>query len=210
MKIQESMLMDAIFVVSPAIGYIPQLVTRDILFSPLISTFFIMAGVLKLFHYNAERYAPTLLLQTVFGIVLHCLLILMNKRPLGKYESKAFGNKTTMLLYRRYGLKGPVLGILCAFVLGINVLGVLYGSYGLCGGLASALEVGVNLFQLMMEREEKRSAGGKKRRSPKELYVCWIVGDIVKIWFMLRINTPMIFVGTVVAQIVIDVFLLLS
>lgn len=209
--VQESPLLQAVFIVSPAIGYVPQLVTGDILFPPLVSAFFIMSSILKLFHYSAENYPLTLFLQYVFVIVLHVYLIVMNGRPLSSYESRMFKNRTTGFLYRRYGMKGCMLGAICVFVLVIHMLGTMYGSYGLCGGMSSMLEVSINLFQLMVEREERTSHEYKDRskRSPKELYLCWVVGDVIKIWFMLKMETPMIFVGTVVTQILIDVLLIL-
>lgn len=200
------------FVISPALGYIPQLLARDILLSPLVSAFFMMSNILKIFHYSFERYSEFLLAQHAFVVLLHICLVAMSRRPLGKYEAKVFGNRMTRLLYRGYGVKGSVLGVVCAFVLCVNLCGVLYGSYEYCGKLSSALEIGINLFQLVLEREERASSSGKNdsRRSPKEVYLCWVVGDVIKIWLMSSVNAPIIFMGTIVVQIVIDVFLILS
>ncbi|WEL39953.1 hypothetical protein PFJ87_11g01910 [Encephalitozoon hellem] len=200
------------FVVSPVIGYIPQILSRDILLSPLISTFFIMSNILKVFHYSFEKYSGFLLAQYVFAILLHMFLITMNRRPLSTYEARILGNRTTRLLYRKYGVKGSVLGMLCIFIFFINLYGALYGTYEHCGRFSSALEIAVNLFQLILEREEKNPENQKRepKRSPKEVYFCWVVGDVIKIWLMSSIRAPIIFIGTIVVQIFIDIFLIFS
>lgn len=211
--VQDSFPLDALFVISPVIGYIPQLVARDILFSPLTSMFFVMSNILKLFHYNAEKYPMTLFLQSVFVIVLHMSLVFMNDKPLGTYEAKVFEGRTTRIIYKNYGVRGCVLGMLCAFIFSVNLFGIVYGSYKPCGAISSVLELSVNFFQLIAEKEEKKNKDCSKngaRRSPKELYLCWIIGDIAKIWFMLNIETPLVFVGTVFSQVFIDLFLLFS
>ncbi|CAD26090.1 hypothetical protein [Encephalitozoon cuniculi GB-M1] len=200
------------FVVSPVVGYIPQILARDILLSPLVSTFFIMSNILKVFHYSFERYSEFLLAQYIFSILLHMSLIAMNKRPLSTHEARVLGNRTTRLLYRKYGVKGSVLGIVCVFIFCVNLYGVLYGTYEHCGRLSSALEIGVNLFQLVLEREEKSPKNGKDelKRSPKEVYCCWIIGDVIKIWLMSSVRAPIVFIGTIVIQIFIDIFLIFS
>ncbi|ADM12669.1 uncharacterized protein Eint_111700 [Encephalitozoon intestinalis ATCC 50506] len=202
----------AAFVVSPIVGYVPQILARDILLSPLISTFFIMTNILKIFHYSFERYSQFLLAQYVFTIILHVFLIAINKRPLSTYEAKILGNRTMRVIYRRYGPKGSVLGIICVFVFSINLYGTLYGSYEHCGRFSSVLEIAVNLFQLVLEREEKTFESPKKetKRSPKEVYFCWIIGDVIKIWLMSSIKAPIVFVGTIAIQIFINLFLILS
>jgi hypothetical protein len=100
--------------------------------------------------------------------------------------------------------------MICLFVLLIHIVGTIYGSYKLCGSISSVLEVSVNVFQLILERENSQDLKLKDRRkrSPKELYVCWIVGDLGKIWFMSKLDIPKIFVATVISQIIIDFFLL--
>ncbi|KAM0671830.1 hypothetical protein CWI42_121690 [Ordospora colligata] len=208
----DKLLVHAGFVLSPAIAYVPQIISRDILISPLISMLFIMSNILKLFHYCFRKYEDLVLAQHVFAILLHLCLIIMSRRPLGGFETKMLGSGATRLLFRSYGAKGSVIGILIMFSLSVNLLGMTYKSYEPCGILSSIFEIGINLLQLILERREAKTGGikGEAKRSPKEVYVCWILGDIVKIWFYSGLDVPLTFMVTIAVQILIDVFLMLA
>jgi len=200
------------FVFSPAIAYVPQILSRDILISPLISMLFIMSNILKLFHYCFRKYDDLVLAQHAFAILLHLCLIMMSRRPLGGFETKMLGSGATRMLFRSYGAKGSVIGILIMFALSVNLLGMTYRSYEHCGMLSSVFEIGINLLQLVLERREAKAGSmkGEAKRSPKEVYLCWILGDIVKIWFFWGLDVPLTFIVTIMVQILIDIFLVLA
>jgi hypothetical protein len=203
---------DVLFVLSPAFGYLPQIISRRVVVSPMICTLFIVSNVLKIFHHIEDKYSSVLLLQSMFVILLNSVLVHLNRNPLETIESLVFKNRVTRRMYWRYGLQGCVAGMVGVCVLTVHLLGTLANSYSSCGLASSCVELLINFLQLHFERENKRQMEekGTGRRSPIELYVCWVLGDMVRVWYLRSLGVPSVYVITVCIQVVVDMALIYS
>jgi hypothetical protein len=203
---------DILFVLSPVLGYLPQIISRRVVVSPILCTLFILSNILKIFHHIEDKYSSVLLVQSIFVILLHFVLVHFNRNPLSSVEAIVFKNRITRQMYRKYGLQGCVAGIVGICILTIHMAGTVAHSYSGCGLTSSAIELLVNLMQFYFERENKKmiEQKGVGNRSPVELYVCWSLGDAVRVWYLRSLNAPLVYIVTVGIQVVIDLVLIYS
>ena len=88
-------------------------------------------------------------------------------------------------------------------------MGLVLNTYEFCGLLSLVFEVSVNFIQLLIEKQDKGILDEtKKRRSQKELYLVWIVGDLCTILFMMSVETPKVYTAASFIQLGIDGYLL--
>merc|ERR1711915_637647 len=111
-----------IFVTAPSLGFLPQLLRRNITFAPLLSTILILANTFKLLYFNISIFSLEIFLQSLFLIIFHFILLSMNKNNLTILEEKIFVNKYTEKSYKKYGLFSLVFSLLMTIILGFYTL----------------------------------------------------------------------------------------
>lgn len=204
---------NALFIISPAIGFVPQILSHDILFPEILSVLSILANVLKLLHYSSDPFSPLIALQAIFIIVLHCYLIHFNPSNYSSIENNIFSMFKLKKLNKRYGNKAVYMGLITTLLITLHFLGYLVGSLGFCGVLSLFVELSINILQVIIENDRKEILvldGSKIKRSPKELYLFWMIGDIVKIWYMSKVIIPKVYILTAGLQLLLDGYLLFT
>lgn len=202
---------NTIFIVSPVIGFIPQFITRNIVFSPLLSLMLITSALLRFYYRRIEYFSNILIYQSIVVIATQSLLVYNFKYTLGSVEKKFYG-----LLYRnkKYGIFMANLLVVLSVIITLNLLCVFNSMtvFHIFGVMSIVLESSVGLMQLLMRRADKevRIVEDEFRRLPKELFVCWIVGDLGKLYWMYDLDSPKMFIVPVVFQIGIDFLLMLE
>ncbi|EQB60658.1 udp-glucose pyrophosphorylase [Vairimorpha apis BRL 01] len=192
-----------LFTISPIIGFLPQIYTRNIIFPEILSLFTIMSNMLKLFHFSNRSLFCIIPIQGVFVIFLHSYLIFFNKSSYSLFEEK---------LMKKFKMSSKK--IYCAYIglmfIFIHLFGKIYKSYEFCGVLSLCFEVSVNIIQLILEKynENLNINEQKKNTLQKQLYLVWVIGDLCRILFMLSIITPWIYIVASFIQLIIDVYLL--
>ena len=194
-----------LFIISPIIGYIPQLYTRQIVFPEFLSALTILANILKIIHFTGKSNAFTVIpLQGMFTILLHSCLLLFNKSIYSVTEEKIM--KKLKISSKQIYVSYIILICMC-----IQICGLFTRSFEFCGILSLIFEVSVNSVQLLIEKQKKEVivvAVNKKVRSQKELYLVWIIGDICRIFFMVCADTPHVYTVASLIQLGIDGYLL--
>ncbi|KAM0688196.1 hypothetical protein COBT_000547 [Conglomerata obtusa] len=203
-------LADALFIFSPCIGYIPQLISGNIVFSPLLSLMLILSSFLKFFYYQVEQFSSIILAQSGFLIVVQLILIYNFKSAFGIVEERFYRSMERSI--KRYGIFAVNCSIILAGLIAIHAMSFVGGSfYLLCGYTSATIETLVGVMQIFMKRMDKKYSIGEnavKRRLPKELFVCWIVGDIAKLYWMFQKISPLIFTIPIFIQIIVDFILI--
>lgn len=195
-----------VFIISPAIGYIPQLVTNNVVFSPLLSLILILSGLMRILYYQVEKYSLPILLQTFVLIITQLLLIYRFRYRLGVIEEKFYNT----CKIEKYTTKHAIFTINAIVITTIfflcHLLGYLVGGfYRFCIIIGAILESSVGVLQIYFKRVDKKYLiGGEKRRMPKELFACWIVGDLAKAVWMYKLDTKRIFFVPIIFQIIVD------
>ncbi|KAF9762671.1 hypothetical protein NGRA_1843 [Nosema granulosis] len=201
---------NVLFIGSPAIGFIPQILSHDILFPEVLSVLAILANVLKLLHYSSEPFSPLIALQAVFIIVLHCYLIHFNPSNYSSIENNIFRVLKLTKLNKRYGTKAVYTTLIITALITFHLMGYLVSSMAFCGILSLVVELSINVLQVMIESDKKELIvldGSKVKRSPKELYLFWMIGDVVKIWYMMKVASPNVYIMTTILQFLLDGYL---
>lgn len=165
-------LSDILYILSPILAFLPQIYRNKILFSPLLSVLTIISAILKIFHFQCEEFSVILLYQFVVIVALHFYLISRYKQPLRHLEMKLFKPE----LYLKYGLVNYAFGLIAGATAFIDIMFILNLGHTF-GGIACFSDVLITFFQIMIYRnlEDK----------PSELFLVWIVGDLIKIVSML-------------------------
>lgn len=198
----------AAFVLAPCIGFLPQIVRRKITFAPLLSTIIIMANVMKLLYWRAAPFSAEIVLQCAFLILFHFVLLYLSKQELSILEEKLVLNRFTEKSYRRYGMFSLVFSLMVTVVLLIATLSFVFRStaiYVMFGPLFLIAECSVGLVQLLIIETERRYSLVKDVKYPRELFLIWALGDILKFVWMVRLSTPLFLLVSVAFQIVVDV-----
>ncbi|KAM0674357.1 hypothetical protein GVAV_001970 [Gurleya vavrai] len=199
---------NSLFIISPCIGYIPQIISGNIVFSPLLSLMLILASISKFYFYQAEQFSKVILAQSFFLIFVQFFLIYNFTSSLGFIEEK-FYKKIESKRYSFFYLN--VFIVFLAF-LGLHSISMINESfYATCGIISSVIESSVGVMQIFLQRMDKKYKSEDKepkRRLPKELFICWIVGDILKLYWMYKLVVPVQITAPIIFQIVIDFVLL--
>ncbi|KAM0677527.1 hypothetical protein BDAP_001853 [Binucleata daphniae] len=203
-------LANALFIVSPCIGYIPQLLQKNVVFSPLLSLILIFSAVFKFYFYQVESFSAVIIAQSAFLILIQLTLIYNFKSQYGHVEQNFYSKMERSC--KKYGAFYVNLSLVVFVSLFVHLMTYFTNYvYHACGYLSLLLESSVGLLQIVMKRmDNKYLIGGKsnKRRMPKELFVCWIVGDFAKLYWMYKLESPYMLSGSVLFQIIVDFVLL--
>lgn len=197
---------NAIFIISPLIGYIPQIAANNIVFSPLLSLVLIISAIMRIFFFRYEKYGLPILFQSFALILTQLYLVYKFKHKLGIVEDKFYKKFKTD--NRAIFTKNLVL--ISSVYLLCHLTGYFsMDLYKFCGIIGAVLESSVGVLQIYFRRMDKRFLIGEdKRRIPKELFACWIVGDVVKAFWIYVLNAKKIFLVPIMFQIIVDCFLM--
>ncbi|EOB14744.1 hypothetical protein NBO_16g0030 [Nosema bombycis CQ1] len=203
---------NVLFILSPAIGFVPQILASDIIFPEVLSLLSIIASILKLSHYVSEPFSSLIALQAVFIIILHFYLIRFNTSDYSSVEKLFFKFIGIHNLNKKYGNKTVYLGLVSFTIVTLHMLGLLFGTLSFCGIISLFFELSINVLQVAIENDKKDLVlnENKRKRSPKELYLFWTIGDMVKIWYMTKIIIPKVYLATAVLQLILDGYLLVA
>lgn len=159
--------------------------------------------MLKIFHFSNRSFLCVIPIQGLFVILLHSYLILFNKSSYTLVEEKILKKIriTNKKMYCAY------IGLVFIFA---HLFGKISKSYEFCGILSLFFEVGVNIVQLIIEKNNDLSSINEPRKSTlqKQLYLVWVIGDLCRIFFMMFIVTPWIYIMASFIQLAIDIYLL--
>lgn len=199
-----------IFIISPAIGYIPQIISNNIVFSPLLSLILIVSGLMRILYFQVESFKLPILFQSIALILTQLILIFNYKHRLGVIESKFYALCRTEKFSKKHSLFTTNILLLTTIFFLCHMFGYLTTQfYSLCGIIGAVLESSIGLLQIYFRRaDQKYLIGEEKRRMPKELFACWIVGDVAKACWMYYLNSKNIFFVPILFQIVVDGFLM--
>ncbi|KAI5168481.1 hypothetical protein PAEPH01_0169 [Pancytospora epiphaga] len=180
------------YILSPVLGFIPQIYTGKIIFSPMLSLLTIISCIIKFFHYYEARYSVVLLYQFLFIILLHGYLIRNYRLPLRRIELVLFRPE----LYSKHGLGMYCLSVATIVAVLANVFFIL-GFGPVFGIVASTLDLMITFIQLLIYKNAIEK--------PLELFACWVVGDLIKLATMIFIyKAPLIYNISIVAQILLN------
>lgn len=191
-------LVDIVYIVSPGLAFLPQIMSGEILFSPLLSLLTVLTSLLKLSHYHYEPYSLALLYQYLFAIILHLYMIRNYKQPLRTLELKVFEPN----ICTRYGLLIYSVTLLAGSFTLLNFVALVHSAY-LLAYFACFIELLVTSLQLFIY------ADGRKK--PREVFALWIAGDLARLWMMaFHYNTNVIYVIVVIVQIIMNLYVFIN
>ncbi|EJW02323.1 hypothetical protein EDEG_00300 [Edhazardia aedis USNM 41457] len=211
------LLINTLFVISPVIGFIPQLWTRNIVFSPVLSLMLIFSSIFKFFYFRVENFSKTILYQAAVVLITQLALIYNYKHRLGNLETKIYNSRMLFLnkLHKKYGLFLLNLAVAISIYVGISTLASFVVNeiavYDFCGYASMIMESFVGVMQLVIKRMDKNNAideFDEEKRLPKELFLSWIIGDIAKLYYMHAKETPLRLTLPIYFQIMVDFILI--
>lgn len=197
--------MNFVCIIAPIIGFVPQIIRNRILFSPLLSFIVILSNILRIYYWQLERFEFCLVIQSIVLIFLHNLLIAMYGEELSRYESRFFKNFMTKKTHKKKGLFLAHLQLIATVGFLVYTLHCLVSgktALFICKYTSFFLDMAGSVLQFLLAKyDEKSESSDQKKEQPKELFFCWILGDIIKFVWLLRMNTPLTIVGSVVFQL---------
>lgn len=195
-----------VFITAPSLGFLPQLLKKDITFAPILSTILIFANIFKLFYLNVTQIQWEVFFQSVFLIVFHFVLISYSRPDkLSILEEKIFVNKYTEKSYRKYGLFSLIFSLFFITNLTLLLLNYLFvGLLWISCPLFIVLECSVGIVQLIILEMESRFTLNKTASFPKELFLMWALGDLLKLAWMIKLQGDLLICASIAVQIVVD------
>lgn len=85
-----TLLGNTIFVISPVIGFIPQLLSRNVVFSPLLSLMLIISAIFKFYYRRVEHFSNILIYQGIVLTITQTMLVYNFKYKLGTIERRFY------------------------------------------------------------------------------------------------------------------------
>lgn len=195
-------LFDLAFILSPVVGFIPQLYTRKITYSSVLSLLTIAASILKLFSSINSSTDIAMTYQFVVCTALH-LFLLKTKFEMQKHAPPSGQTLLlpNILIRARQSSQWLVTGTI-GFVILLKALDELHFSF-----IFMKTAVGIDILISALHI----SYYSKNETKPRELFAAWIAGDIIKIYLMSqRYSTPIDYYLGAVAQILINAYVLIG
>lgn len=195
------------FITAPSLGFIPQLLRKNITFAPILSTILILANVFKILYFKVTVFIPEIFFQSVFLIVFHFILLAMSKpEKLSILEEKIIVNKYTEKSYKRFGLFSLIFTLVSTIVFSFAILGFVFTDmiFYLACPIFIILECSVGLVQLAIIETEAKFSLNKPKEFPRELFLLWALGDLLKLAWMVKIDGELLMCVSVAIQIILD------
>ncbi|KCZ81888.1 hypothetical protein H312_00647 [Anncaliia algerae PRA339] len=193
-----------LYVISPTIGYAPQIYKGKILFSPLLSFIIIISSIFRIIHCKLEKLEIMYSLQALISVGVHSTLIFMYKDELSNYEHNIF---RLGFLYKSKGLFYSYLQLFSTLIMSLLLLNYFSTSFLLtvCIGGNILLESSIGLMQLFLNKFDKRK---EKKELPRELFLFWVIGDICKTVLLIMNGANNAIILSVVFQLIVNTMLL--
>ncbi|RVD90846.1 putative transporter [Tubulinosema ratisbonensis] len=193
-----------IYVLSPMLGYAPQIFKKKILFSPLLSFMVVLSSMFRLIHCKIDKLEYMYSFQALLAITVHTTLIYMYKDELSNYEHNFF---RVGYYYRTKGVFYSYLQLFSTALMSLLLVNYFSSELllSLCITGNILLESSVGLAQLLLYKFDKKS---NKRPLPKELFFFWVVGDICKTVLLIYTQAKKEIILSVVFQLVVNTMLL--
>ncbi|KAF7684149.1 hypothetical protein TCON_0636 [Astathelohania contejeani] len=196
------------FITFPMLGFVPQIASKKIVFPSLLSILTIYSSTFKIFYVKADPLDP-IVPQALLLIVFHFFLLYAYKQNLSVLEKRIFHNRFVDSYIVKHGLFTVILCSVVMIGISLDSLILLAPTpifYTACGIIAIACEMSIGIVQIIMRRIDKKY--GIEKRLAKELFLCWALGDAVKVAWMIYIKSHFALILSVVFQIGVDIVLL--
>ncbi|KAG0442574.1 hypothetical protein DMUE_0172 [Dictyocoela muelleri] len=201
------------FVTFPIIGFIPQISKRKIEFASILSLLTITSSILRLIFWQVERFPTTLIVQSIFLLIFHFILIYMNKNKLTHFEEKVYKHKYAKKMLEMFGMFYCAVFYSIGLFFIIFLMRIIFGSFVFeaCGLLAALFECSIGFVQYMIcitVPENDLLFQEVQYKMPYELYICWAIGDSLKFVWMIVMKSPKVLTIPLLFQIIFDYVLL--
>lgn len=198
-----SSLFDICYILSPVLGFLPQLYSKRISYEPLLSVLSVLANILKIFSSKNTETDPVMLYQFATVAILHLLLlkIRFNQIKLDSSPVTIDLPYSTLLRTKHLG-QGAIYAIAAFFILLKIVDSTSIALFFM--EIAVAIEVLISILHVRYYT--------KGNLKPRELFAFWILGDTIKLYLMYikYEKCPLICYGGILAQIGVNLYVLLS
>lgn len=191
-----ALLFNIFFVLSPLLAFLSQILSNNILYSPLLSLLSALSCFIKIFQYRISQYDIVLLYQFVTVLLLHAYLLSNYRLPLRQIELKVF----LPALYARHGLVSTALILTVGALTCLNFL-YLVGMGYLFGTIATLLDVFITFLQLLIYKDSPVK--------PTDSFVVWLAGDSLRLYLLLLVyKSPIEYSLATVAQMAMNGYVL--
>lgn len=209
-----NLVMNMVCVLSPVIGFLPQIIRGKVSFSPILSFFAIVSSISRIYCWGSENFDFYIVLQSISIILLHNLLIAMKDNSrLSYYEKRFFKSPFTRKSFREKKLFIVHLQLLILFCINIYMWHCslpLRWMLAICKYTNFILDTTSGLMQYFLNLYDTKVPSYQKscEKKTRELFFCWILGDMAKICWLISINSPYTIIGSVFFQLIVNCFLL--
>lgn len=192
-----SLLFDIGYVISPLIGFIPQIYTGNLTYEPLLSILTVVTNILKMFSSRENEIDQRMTYQFIICIGLH--LYLLNKRNLTQKRFPVLSFlDDTVLLKNISKIVSLFILILISSLKLIDFLGFSF--------IFMKLSIGIDILISLLHLKYY----GSSETKPKELFLMWILGDLGRLGVMtMKYKCPIECFVSVLIQIAINLYVLL-
>jgi len=190
---------DVGYILSPIVGFLPQIYTRNITYNPIMSLLTIVANLLKIFSRGSGETDTIMLYQFAVCTLLHLLLLTARLKQLKSPAATdmPYPNALTRIKHLNQWIVAGVAGLILLLRM-LDAAGVAVFFME----IAVAIEIMIALLHIKYYR------GASK---PIELFAVWILGDAIKMYLMYRrYECPVACYMGALAQIGVNLYVLLS
>lgn len=188
-----TMLLDIGFVFGPIVGFIPQIYKGVPLYKPELSLLTILSFLLKLFKTNSEELDKILQYQFYVAIFLHIYLIRLHSLKEHQQRIKILG-----LWFYEDAYYTHLVPTLMLLLISLKTFDMV-GMSSLFVPAATLIDIIIAFLHLDIY--------SKQESKPRELFIVWLVGDIIRIFLMIsKYVTPKIVILGCIVQLVINVY----
>lgn len=189
-----SFLIDIGFVIGPLLGFIPQIFKNEPKYNPGLSLLTIFSVILKLLSNEKNIFDPVLIYQLLVLGHIHIYMLRMHSKMKDLERYNFQGIIITSNFYYKHLIK-----LVVVFFVFLKILSAFGLSY-LFSTFSTAIDVTITFFHLNLYATQASK--------PVELFLFWIVGDFVRIYFLItRYSAPIIMTLSVVAQIIVNLII---
>lgn len=195
-----SLLFDIGYVISPVIGFIPQMYTGNITYEPLLSVLTVTANILKIFSGKVNEIDQRMTYQFIICIGLHIYLLNRRNSVQKKFPSSSIMDSitdNTALLKNFSKIMTLCTLVFIAFLKLFDFLGFS----SLFMKFSVVIDILISFFHLKYY--------GDSENKPKELFFVWIIGDLAKLGLMaMKYKCPIECFASGLVQIIINMYVL--
>lgn len=199
---------DLAYIFSPVVGFIPQLYRQEITYNASLSVLTILASILKIFSYKDSntstahqdtKASSTMMAQFIICIVLHMHLLNLRFK---QDKTPPRNTPVSHLLARMKNSNRWIVTGVVGIVMILKFFNILPFT-SLFMKVAVAIEILIAILHIKYYSDTKSK--------PVELFMVWIIGDLIKMYLMyMRYTSPLECYLGVVVQILINLYVFFS